>query len=110
VRDPAWQATFLSQPLAARQAFAAKARAASQQHQQGVSEAITDVTPAAVEDVMTRHGVTRLIHGHTHRPALHALDIAGRRAQRIVLGDWYEQGSVLRLDGDGLSLDALPAG
>jgi UDP-2,3-diacylglucosamine hydrolase len=110
VRDPAWQATFLAQPLAARQAFAAKARAASQQHQQGVSEAITDVTPAAVEDVMTRHGVTRLIHGHTHRPAIHALEIAGRRARRIVLGDWYDQGSVLRLDGDGLSLDALPAG
>jgi UDP-2,3-diacylglucosamine hydrolase len=110
VRDPAWQATFLAQPLAARQAFAAKARAASQQHQQGVSEAITDVTPAAVEDVMTRHGVTRLIHGHTHRPAIHALEIAGRRAHRIVLGDWYDQGSVLRLDGDGLRLEALASG
>ncbi|HEU0153969.1 MAG TPA: UDP-2,3-diacylglucosamine diphosphatase [Arenimonas sp.] len=109
VRDPAWQATFLAQPLAARQAFAAQARAASQQHQQGVSEAITDVAAAAVEDVMTRHGVTRLVHGHTHRPAIHALDVAGRPAQRIVLGDWYDQGSVLRLDGDGLRLDALPA-
>ncbi len=107
VRDPAWQSTFLAQPLAARQAFAAQARAASQQHQKGVSEAITDVAPAAVEDVMARHGVTRLIHGHTHRPASHALEIAGRRAQRIVLGDWYDQGSVLRLDGDGLRLEAL---
>jgi UDP-2,3-diacylglucosamine hydrolase len=107
VRDPAWQANFLAQPLAARQAFAAQARAASQQHQKGVSEAITDVAAAAVADVMARHGVTRLIHGHTHRPAIHSLEVAGRRAQRIVLGDWYDQGSVLRLDGDGLRLDAL---
>jgi UDP-2,3-diacylglucosamine hydrolase len=110
VRDPAWQANFLAQPLAARQAFAAQARAASQQHQQGVSEAITDVTPAAVEDVMLRHGVTRLIHGHTHRPGIHSLEVAGRRGQRIVLGDWYDQGSVLRLDGDGLRLEALASG
>ncbi len=108
VRDPAWQANFLSQPLAARQAFAAQARAASRQHQQGMSETITDVTPAAVEDLMARHGVTRLIHGHTHRPAIHALAVEGRSAQRVVLGDWYEQGSVLRLDADGLQLDALP--
>ena len=107
VRDPAWQANFLAQPLAARQAFAAQARAASQQHQKGVSEAITDVASAAVADVMACHGVTRLIHGHTHRPAIHSLEVAGRRAQRIVLGDWYDQGSVLRLDGDGLRLDAL---
>ncbi|KFN41580.1 UDP-2,3-diacylglucosamine diphosphatase [Arenimonas metalli] len=107
VRDPAWQANFLAQPLAARQAFAAQARAASQQHQKGMSETITDVTPDAVDAVMARHGVTRLIHGHTHRPAIHALEIAGRRAQRIVLGDWYDQGSVLRLDGDGLRLEAL---
>lgn len=107
VRDPAWQANFLAQPLAARQAFAAQARAASRQHQQGVSETITDVAPAAVEDVMARHGVTRLIHGHTHRPAIHSLAIGERRAQRIVLGDWYDQGSVLRVDADGLRLQVL---
>lgn len=107
VRDPAWQANFLAQPLAARQAFAAQARAASRQHQQGVSETITDVAPDAVRDILLHHGVLRLIHGHTHRPAMHALDLDGRRGQRIVLGDWYEQGSVLRLDGDGLCLDAL---
>ena len=110
VRDPAWQANFLAQPLAARQAFAAQARAASREHQQGASESIMDVTPAAVAETMARFGVSRLIHGHTHRPAMHALLVDERPAQRIVLGDWYDQGSVLRLDGDGLSLDALPAG
>jgi UDP-2,3-diacylglucosamine hydrolase len=109
VRDPDWQAGFLAQPLAARQAFAAKARAASREHQQGMSESITDVAPATVAGVMSRHGVTRLIHGHTHRPAIHSLDLDGRPAQRIVLGDWYEQGSVLRLDRDGLRLEALAA-
>ena len=56
---------------------------------------------------MARFGVRRLIHGHTHRPALHALEVAGRRGQRIVLGDWYEQGSVLRMDGDGAILTQL---
>lgn len=107
VRDPDWQAQFLAQPLQARQAFAAKARAASREHQQGVSETITDVTPATVEAVMARHGVDRLVHGHTHRPAVHSLLVDDRPAARIVLGDWYEQGSVLRVDADGAVLSAL---
>jgi UDP-2,3-diacylglucosamine hydrolase len=107
MRDPAWQAQFLAQPLEARHAFAAKARAASREHQQGVSETITDVTPAAVAAVMARHGVDRLVHGHTHRPAVHSLLVDDRPATRIVLGDWYDQGSVLRVDADGLRLDAL---
>src|SRR5690606_38829504 len=85
VRDPAWQARFLAQPLEARKAFAAQARAASQAHQQGVSEAITDVTPATVEATMRRYGVHRLIHGHTHRPAIHHLLLDGQPATRIVL-------------------------
>lgn len=108
VRSPEWQAGFLAQPLAARQAFAAQARAASREHQQGLSETITDVNPAAVAATMSLHGVGRLIHGHTHRPAMHSLEVAGRPAQRIVLGDWYDQGSVLRVDADGLVLTAVP--
>jgi UDP-2,3-diacylglucosamine hydrolase len=109
VRDPSWQATFLAQPLEARRAFAAKARAASREHQSGLAETIVDANPASVAGVMARHGVSRLIHGHTHRPAIHSLDLGGCPAQRIVLGDWYDQGSVLRLDGDDLRLEALPA-
>lgn len=107
VRDPAWQANFLAQPLAARQAFAAQARAASRQHQSGVSEAITDVNAGMVEATMAAYGVDRLIHGHTHRPAIHTLAMNGRSATRIVLGDWYEQGSVLRVNEDGLALSSL---
>ena len=107
VRDPAWQQNFLAQPLAARQAFAAQARAASREHQQGASESIMDVTPAAVAETMARFGVSRLIHGHTHRPAMHALLVDERPAQRIVLGDWYDQGSLLRVSPDGLVLETL---
>jgi len=101
VRAPPWQAEFLAQPLAARATFAASARQASHAHQQGLSEAIADVDPGAVLQLLQRFGIGRLIHGHTHRPAIHALELAGRAGQRIVLGDWYTQGSVLRIDADG---------
>jgi UDP-2,3-diacylglucosamine hydrolase len=49
-----------------------------------------------------------IIHGHTHRPAIHALDVGGKPRQRIVLGDWYEQGSVLRVSSQGFDLSTLP--
>jgi UDP-2,3-diacylglucosamine hydrolase len=112
VREPGWREKFLGQPLAARRAFAEQARTASRGHQQGLAnmgqlEAITDVNPGTVVSTMERHGVRRLIHGHTHRPAIHSLYVGGRTAQRIVLGDWYEQGSVLRVSADGLELSAL---
>lgn len=108
VRDPAWQAQFLAQPLQARRAFAAQARAASREHQQGLAESIMDVNAEAVEATMARHGVARLVHGHTHRPAVHDVQVAGAPAQRVVLGDWYDQGSVLWVDAGGLSLQGLP--
>jgi UDP-2,3-diacylglucosamine hydrolase len=107
VRTPVWQEDFLAKPLTERQEFAAKARVASKQHQSGAMESIMDVTDATVAATMLRHGVTRLIHGHTHRPAIHSLTLNHRRAQRIVLGDWYTQGSALRVDADGFELAAL---
>jgi len=112
VRNPAWQQQFLAQPLAARMAFAQQARAASKAHQSGLADAgamdaITDVTPETVEATLARFGIARLIHGHTHRPAIHDLDIGGRAHQRIVLGDWYDQGSVLSVMGDEVRLQSL---
>jgi len=112
VRNPAWQQQFLAQPLAARVAFAQQARAASKAHQAGLQdkgamETITDVTPETVESTLHRFGIARLIHGHTHRPAIHELQIDGRAHQRIVLGDWYDQGSVLRLSASDVKLEAL---
>lgn len=111
-RDAAWQARFLAQPLPARLAFAQQARAASRAHQSGLSsqgtmESITDVAPDAVAATFARFGVDTMIHGHTHRPAVHELDVDGRSCRRIVLGDWYEQGSVLRVDASGARLSAL---
>ncbi len=112
VRDPSWREQFLAQPLAARRAFAEQARAASQQHQQGLKqegqlEAITDVNAEAVTSMLERYGLRRMIHGHTHRPAIHSLRVGERGAQRIVLGDWYAQGSVLRVSSDGFELAQL---
>jgi UDP-2,3-diacylglucosamine hydrolase len=112
VRNESWQSQFLSQPLAARQAFAAQARTASKQHQSGLAneqqESIMDVSQATVLTVMQRYGVTRLIHGHTHRPAIHQFFNADQTlSQRIVLGDWYSQGSVLRVNSDGDFLSAI---
>jgi UDP-2,3-diacylglucosamine hydrolase len=106
-RTAAWQRGFLARPLAARQAFAAQARAESARYTRTVDDAITDVNADAVHAALRRHGVTRLIHGHTHRPAVHALELGNRPAERIVLGDWYEQGSVLRVDAGGARLDTL---
>ena len=112
VRNTQWQAQFLAQPLQARLAFAAQARAASKARYgelqaSGQSETITDVAPATVREWFQRYGVRRMIHGHTHRPAIHH---EGDGNLRIVLGDWYEQGSVLRVDADGFDLAALSRG
>jgi UDP-2,3-diacylglucosamine hydrolase len=109
-RDPRWQAEFLAQPLQARLDFAVRARAASKARYgelqaSGQSETITDVAPATVAEWFARYGVRCMIHGHTHRPAIHD---EGNGRTRIVLGDWYEQGSVLRVSEDGFDLAALP--
>jgi UDP-2,3-diacylglucosamine hydrolase len=97
VRDPRWQQQFLAKPLAERRAFATQARGESRKHTASMKAEIMDVNQHAVEAAMRAHGVTRMIHGHTHRPATHRFDLDGRSAERIVLGDWYEQDSVLRL-------------
>jgi len=103
VRNPAWQQQFLAKPLAERRAFAAQARGESRKQTAMKAAEIMDVNQCAVESVMRTHGVRRLIHGHTHRPAKHRFDLDGQAAERIVLGDWYEQSSVLtwpRLSAD----------
>jgi UDP-2,3-diacylglucosamine hydrolase len=108
VRTPEWKRQVLAMPLQARRAFAAKSRADSRAHTGSTGEAIMDVNQGAVEAAMRAAGVARLIHGHTHRPAIHDFALDGAPAQRIVLGDWYEQGSVLRVDADGVDLRGLP--
>ena len=88
VRQPDWQSAFLAKPLAERKAIITSMRMQSQQHQQehmqGSTESIMDVNLLAVDDLFTHTGAHTLIHGHTHRPALHR----HAQLQRYVLPDW----------------------
>jgi UDP-2,3-diacylglucosamine hydrolase len=102
LRDPAWQREYLAKPIAERRAIAAAARAQSKAHTAIQAEYIMDVSQKAVEALMAQHSVSRLIHGHTHRPAVHRFTSAdGKPLERIVLGDWYEQSSKLDWDKEG---------
>ena len=95
VRNPRWQRRFLRLPLPVRRALARQARAGSAEHTRATAANIMDADENAVRAVMRACGVRTLIHGHTHRPAVHEFELDGAPARRIVLGAWYEQGSYL---------------
>lgn len=90
-----FQRIALAMPLSWRRVFAGKLRGQSQKYVSAKRKEIMDVNQSAVKSAMRKHGVNLLIHGHTHRPATHRVDLDSRTAERIVLGDWYEQSSVL---------------
>lgn len=100
MRNPQWQQMFLQRSLADRQMVARQLREISMAKNQGKAETIMDVTPEEVVREMESHGVQRLIHGHTHRPAIHELTANGRLAHRIVLGDWDTHAWWLDITGD----------
>ena len=102
------QRVFLALPLFVRQRIARRMRNGSKQANRNKDLAIMDVNPQAVVDAMSRHQVPCLIHGHTHRPAIHPLEINGQPAQRLVLGAWHEQGSMIKVAPDEISLIAFP--
>jgi len=106
-RDPQWQAMMMTKSIAERLAFAEQARVASQAHGDNIPEVIVDVNQSAIESAFRDAGVMLMLHGHTHRPAVHELAIDGQPARRIVLGDWYEHGSVVRWDENGPLLISL---
>lgn len=88
-RNPAWQQQVLSQPLAQRQQTARQLREISRMRNQGKPEVIMDVNEEAVRNAFQENDVTLMIHGHTHRPAVHSHELADDlSAERIVLGDW----------------------
>ncbi|HEY2682359.1 MAG TPA: UDP-2,3-diacylglucosamine diphosphatase [Steroidobacteraceae bacterium] len=107
VREPSWQKRFLSLPVASRQTLADAARGGSKAHTARLEYSIADVNPDSVAKAMRGARTTMLLHGHTHRPAIHALEVDGRPCTRIVLGDWYEQGSLLAWDESGPELRSL---
>lgn len=108
VRDPQWQAGFLAQPIDERLRQAREARSASVARNESVADAILDVSEAAVAEAMQEHQVAWLIHGHTHRPAVHAVQTPLGPGKRFVVGDWFEQGSVLRCLPEAWHLETLP--
>ncbi len=99
-RDPKWQQQFLSMDIAQRIDFAQKARQQSQQHTKNTTAEIMDVNPRAIAALVAEHGVKTIIHGHTHRPAVHQES----DKQRIVLGDWHHQSSYLLANEQGFRL------
>lgn len=105
VRNPQWQQQFLSQPIEVRARIASEVRDENDREKAQKTADIMDVNADAVIQVFREHAVTQLIHGHTHRPAVHELEVDGKTVKRIVLGDWYTQGSVLRCSARGCVLE-----
>jgi UDP-2,3-diacylglucosamine hydrolase len=104
------QRLFRALPREWRRAAGVEGRRRSRAYVASGKPGIADVNPAAVIRAIAQAGVSILLHGHTHRPGIHHLDVEGRPATRIVLGDWYEQGSVLRWSPAGYELTTLSFG
>ncbi len=107
VRDPVWQADFLAKPVAERIELARTVRAESEQAKKVKSMTIMDVSLPAVERALREHAYPRLIHGHTHRPAVHQHIVDDHPCERIVLADWYGAGSYLECTRAGCRSVAL---
>jgi UDP-2,3-diacylglucosamine hydrolase len=108
VRSRAWQRRFLALPRAHRELLADEARAGSRQHVARTVPEIMDVNPGAVAAAFRATQVRRMIHGHTHRPGVHQIEIDGAPVRRMVLGAWYEQGSYLSCERGEYQLRELP--
>jgi UDP-2,3-diacylglucosamine hydrolase len=108
VRNPQWKQAFLAKSVEERIALAKQERDESKKQTSNLAEAIMDANQGTVEQVMADHGVTQMIHGHTHRPNVHHFNLDNQQRTRIVLGDWYEQGSVLECSEQGCQLQTLP--
>lgn len=100
-RSPRLQRRLLRLPYRVRRSIAAWLRRESRAATARKPESILDVNPAAIERAFRRHGVARIIHGHTHRPARHASVVDGTPRERIVLADWHDRGHYLQVDPTG---------
>jgi UDP-2,3-diacylglucosamine hydrolase len=103
VRDESWKNEFLKIPLPERTLIANEFRKQSELNKKNKSEEIMDANPEEVNRILTQFNYPDFfIHGHTHRPNYHSINLDGHQMQRVVLGDWYEQGSYLTLDLHGI--------
>ncbi len=103
-RHPIIKKMFLPLPLRWRINIGTKMRARSQQDNQCKTAAIMDVNPKAVKEAMLHNGVYWMIHGHTHRPAIHKLELNNRPAYRVVLGAWDREGSIIKVSAEAVEL------
>ena len=103
-----WQAIIKSLPLFVRKKIAADYRKKSAAATSVKSQDIMDVTPDEVVKCLENYHSQLLIHGHTHRPAVHELNANNKEAKRIVLGDWYEQGAWLKVTPTTMQLMNTP--
>ncbi len=108
VHTPWIQKVFLALPLFIRNRIAARMRAGSKAANSSKSMTIMDVNPQAVVNVMEKHRVQWLIHGHTHRPDVHSLNANGEPANRVVLGAWHSEGSMVKVTPESVELIAFP--
>ncbi|MGL4681762.1 MAG: UDP-2,3-diacylglucosamine diphosphatase [Hafnia alvei] len=109
VHNPLIQTLFLWLPLRTRLNIAAKMRDRSQMTNGDKSDAIMDVNPHAVIEALERNQAEWLIHGHTHRPAIHDISMPnGKLAKRAVLGAWHYQGSMISVTPAGIELIEFP--
>lgn len=104
VRNRMLQTLWKTMPLKWRQSFVKRLISTSKHATSKKTNTIMDVNVDTVKATMRRYRVQRLIHGHVHRPAIHDFMLDGRPAQRLVLGDWYEQGSVLEITDEQATL------
>ena len=96
-RSDRWQRDFLARGLEERRAIILELRKKSSASIRAKAAEVMDVNDAAVRDALATHKVCRLVHGHTHRPGRHALEVGGRRCERWVLPDWYGPGGYLEI-------------
>jgi UDP-2,3-diacylglucosamine hydrolase len=108
VRQPAWQRRFLALPLATRRSLATAARAGSKAHTERQIPVLMDVNAGAVSRALRATGARRLVHGHTHRPAIHRFEVDGMIAERVVLAPWYEAASCAGISAAGIREIPLP--
>jgi UDP-2,3-diacylglucosamine hydrolase len=101
-RDPRHQRQLLALPYVVRGWIAHGLRSRSRAQTARKPESILDVNARAVEDAFRAHGVSRIVHGHTHRPARHETIVDGRACERIVLADWHDRGHYVAIDAEGV--------